>query len=141
MSHRRTRGTVPAAIRAPSARICSRKSGVGTAPRTFGGAGVALFFADELDISLLPKVGYQWMPKGAQVEIMTPGTNEKRYLNQTTRHSYTSWTACENPPCPSFFKGGDPGPSESAGAWLLPFPKEGTPLPPFPKGAKNKFCN
>jgi transposase len=43
-------------------------------------AGVALFFADELDISLLPKVGSQWMPKGAQVEIMTPGTNEKRYL-------------------------------------------------------------
>lgn len=43
-------------------------------------AGVALFFADELDISLLPKVGYHWMPKGAQVEIMTPGTNEKRYL-------------------------------------------------------------
>jgi hypothetical protein len=44
------------------------------------GAGVALFFADELDISLLPKVGYQWMPKGAQVEVLTPGTNEKRYL-------------------------------------------------------------
>jgi len=43
-------------------------------------AGRALFFADELDISLLPKVGYQWMPKGAQVEVMTPGTNEKRYL-------------------------------------------------------------
>jgi transposase len=42
--------------------------------------GVALFFADELDISLLPKVGYQWMPKGTQVEVMTPGTNEKRYL-------------------------------------------------------------
>jgi len=44
------------------------------------GVGVALFFADELDISLLPKVGYQWMPQGAQVEIMTPGTHEKRYL-------------------------------------------------------------
>jgi transposase len=43
-------------------------------------AGVALFFADELDLSLLPKVGYQWMPKGEQVEVMTPGTNEKRYL-------------------------------------------------------------
>ena len=42
--------------------------------------GVALFFADELDISLLAKVGYQWMPKGEQVEIMTPGTNEKRHL-------------------------------------------------------------
>jgi transposase len=43
-------------------------------------AGMVLFFADELDISLLPKVGYQWMPKGAQVEVPTPGTNEKRYL-------------------------------------------------------------
>lgn len=43
-------------------------------------AGMALFFADELDINLLPKVGYQWMPKGKQVEVMTPGTNEKRYL-------------------------------------------------------------
>jgi len=43
-------------------------------------AGTALFFADELDLSLLPKVGYQWMPKGVQVEVPTPGTNEKRYL-------------------------------------------------------------
>jgi transposase len=42
--------------------------------------GVVLFFADELDISLLAKVGYQWMPKGEQVEVMTPGTNEKRHL-------------------------------------------------------------
>jgi transposase len=44
------------------------------------GAGASLFFADELDISLLPKVGYQWMPKGTQVAVLTPGTNEKRYL-------------------------------------------------------------
>jgi transposase len=43
-------------------------------------AGAVLFFADELDINLLPKVGYQWMPKGEQVEVLTPGTNEKRYL-------------------------------------------------------------
>jgi transposase len=42
--------------------------------------GTALFFADELDINLLPKVGYQWMPKGEQGEVLTPGTNEKRYL-------------------------------------------------------------
>jgi transposase len=43
-------------------------------------AHAALFFADELDIPLLPKVGYQWMPKGEQVQVLTPGTNEKRYL-------------------------------------------------------------
>ena len=40
----------------------------------------ALLFADELDIHLLPKTGYQWMPKGTQVEVRTPGKNEKRYL-------------------------------------------------------------
>jgi transposase len=43
-------------------------------------ARAALFFIDELDISLLPKVGSQWMPKGEQLEVLTPGTNEKRYL-------------------------------------------------------------
>jgi hypothetical protein len=33
-----------------------------------------------LDINLLPKVGSQWLPKGQQVEVMTPGTNAKRSL-------------------------------------------------------------
>jgi len=40
----------------------------------------ALLFADELDIVLLPKSGYQWTPKGRQVEVLTPGQNEKYYL-------------------------------------------------------------
>ncbi len=40
----------------------------------------ALFFADELDIHLLPKLGCEWMLKGTQVEVMTPGTNRKSYL-------------------------------------------------------------
>lgn len=39
-----------------------------------------LLFVDELDIHLLPKVGYQWMEKGTQQEVLTPGTNEKNYL-------------------------------------------------------------
>src|SRR5262249_34416670 len=43
-------------------------------------ARAALFFADELAISLLPKVGSQWMPHGEQLEVPTPGTNAKRYL-------------------------------------------------------------
>lgn len=38
-----------------------------------------LLFADELDIDLLAKVGYAWMEKGTQQEVMTPGTNEKNY--------------------------------------------------------------
>lgn len=43
-------------------------------------ARTALFFVDELDIHLLAKIGYEWMPKGTQKEIWTPGTNEKNYL-------------------------------------------------------------
>ena len=39
-----------------------------------------MVFADELDIHLLPKVGAAWMLQGTQVEIMTPGKNEKHYL-------------------------------------------------------------
>jgi DDE superfamily endonuclease len=42
--------------------------------------GVALFFADELDLRLLAQVGYQWMPQGEPVDGLTPGTNEKRHL-------------------------------------------------------------
>jgi transposase len=40
----------------------------------------ALFFADELDIHLLPKLGSEWMLRGTQREVMTPGTNQKNYL-------------------------------------------------------------
>jgi len=39
-----------------------------------------ILFADELDIELLAKVGYQWMLKGTQLEIPTPGKNQKHYL-------------------------------------------------------------
>ena len=40
----------------------------------------AMVFADELDIHLLPKIGCAWMPTGTQLEVMTPGQNEKHYL-------------------------------------------------------------
>ena len=40
-------------------------------------ADTALLFADEMDLELLPKVGAQWMPKAMQVEVWTPGKNQK----------------------------------------------------------------
>jgi transposase len=60
-----------------------------------------LLFADELDIHLLPKSGYQWMKKGTQVEVMTPGTNEKRYLagawdRRTGQGHHRVWTRKTN---------------------------------------------
>lgn len=39
-----------------------------------------MLFADELDIHLLPKVGYQWIPQGETVKLVTPGQNRKHYL-------------------------------------------------------------
>jgi transposase len=61
----------------------------------------ALLFADELDIQLLPKSGYQWMPKGTQVEVMTPGKNQKRYLAgawdvRTGQVHYRVWASKTN---------------------------------------------
>jgi putative transposase len=45
-----------------------------------------LLFIDELDIHLLPKIGYEWMPRGTQTQIMTPGQNQKRYLAGALDH-------------------------------------------------------
>jgi putative transposase len=37
-------------------------------------------FMDEVDVNLNPKVGCQWMRRGQQAAVETPGNNEKRYL-------------------------------------------------------------
>jgi putative transposase len=37
-------------------------------------------FMDEVDVNLNPKVGCQWMRRGEQASVETPGTNQKRYL-------------------------------------------------------------
>ena len=57
-------------------------------------AGAALFFADEVDISLLPTGGDPGMPKGKQVEVRTPGTTEKRYLAGALALSTGTLTHC-----------------------------------------------
>ena len=37
-------------------------------------------FMDEVDVNLNPKVGCQWMKRGQQSGVETPGNNQKRYL-------------------------------------------------------------
>ncbi|EBD8984173.1 IS630 family transposase [Salmonella enterica] len=39
-----------------------------------------VFYQDEVDIDLNPKIGADWMPKGQQRRIATPGQNQKHYL-------------------------------------------------------------
>jgi transposase len=40
----------------------------------------AAVYLDEVDVHLNPKIGLDWMNRGKQKEVMTPGTNDKRYL-------------------------------------------------------------
>ena len=42
--------------------------------------GVEVFYVDEADIDLNPKIGFLWSPVGQQQTIPTPGQNQKRYL-------------------------------------------------------------
>lgn len=37
-------------------------------------------FQDEVDVNTNPKIGSMWMVRGHQAEVVTPGTNTKRYL-------------------------------------------------------------
>jgi transposase len=39
-----------------------------------------LLYEDEVDIHLNPKIGSDWMLRGQQKEVLTPGQNQKRYL-------------------------------------------------------------
>lgn len=39
-----------------------------------------VLYADEVDIHLNPKIGFDWMLPGVQRLVVTPGKNEKRYL-------------------------------------------------------------
>ncbi len=41
----------------------------------------AAVFQDEVDLNLNPDIGCMWMERGRQAEVVTPGTNVKRYLS------------------------------------------------------------
>lgn len=43
-------------------------------------ADEVLVYEDEVDIHLNPKIGWDWMPRGLQREVVTPGQNRKTYL-------------------------------------------------------------
>lgn len=42
--------------------------------------GAEVFFSDEVDVDLNPRIGPMWSRRGEQRAIPTPGKNEKRYL-------------------------------------------------------------
>jgi transposase len=73
----RPRPTVrcPWAAAAKAQRLQEIRQLLATLPRDH----VALY-EDEVDIHLNPKIGLDWMVRGQQKEVMTPGQNVKRYL-------------------------------------------------------------
>lgn len=50
-------------------------------------------YEDEVDIHLNPKIGLDWMVRGQQKQVLTPGKNQKRYLAgaQDTRTGELIW--------------------------------------------------
>jgi len=42
--------------------------------------GEVVVYEDEVDIHLNPKIGLDWMNRGQQRDVVTPGQNQKRYL-------------------------------------------------------------
>jgi hypothetical protein len=60
---------------AKTQRLEEFRSLLGSLPR----AEVAVY-EDEVDIHLSPKIGLDWMVRGQQKEVPTPGQNVKRYL-------------------------------------------------------------
>jgi transposase len=41
---------------------------------------IQLYYADEMDVALLPTISGRWMRRGQQTEIDTPGQNAKQYI-------------------------------------------------------------
>jgi transposase len=54
-------------------------------------------YEDEVDIHLNPKIGLDWMVRGQQKEVLTPGKNDKRYLAgaQDSRTGEVIWVEGE----------------------------------------------
>lgn len=73
----RPRPTVgcPWAKAAKTRRLNALQRLLATLPR-----GHVAVYEDEVDIHLNPKIGLDWMVRGQQKEVVTPGQNQKRYL-------------------------------------------------------------
>jgi len=55
-------------------------------------AQIHLYYADEMDIELLPTISGRWMRRGQQTQVDTPGQNAKQYVYGAAH--YTLGTLC-----------------------------------------------
>jgi len=75
------RGRPRPRVRCPWAKAAQtrRLNQIGTLLQKLPHGHVAVY-EDEVDVHLNPKIGLDWMGRGQQKEVMTPGKNQKRYL-------------------------------------------------------------
>lgn len=61
------------------------------------GPNELLFYSDEVDVHLNPKIGPQWSRKGQQPRVVTPGNNRKGYLAGALEHQTGELVYIEGP--------------------------------------------
>lgn len=61
------------------------------------GPGERLFYADEVDVHLNPKIGPQWCRRGQQPMVVTPGNNRKGYIAGALEHQTGEMVYIEGP--------------------------------------------
>lgn len=68
--------------------------------------GDVAVYADEVDIHLNPKIGRDWMRRGTQKKVLTPGKNQKRYLAGAfdARTGEVSWVESDRKDSDLFIK-------------------------------------
>ena len=68
------------------------------------GGGTEVFYVDEADVDLNPRIGLAWMRRGVQQAIPTPGKNRKHYVAGAlnARTGRVIWTEYERKSTPLF---------------------------------------
>lgn len=63
-------------------------------------------YEDEADVHLNPKIGLDWMPRGVQKQVLTPGKNAKAYIAGTldARDGTVLWVGAERKDSALFVK-------------------------------------
>ncbi len=70
---------VPRAV-SPDRRYCAKARYVRRLRAQARRSEIQLYYADEMDVALLPTISGRWMRQGQQTQVNTPGQNAKQYV-------------------------------------------------------------
>lgn len=67
-------------IASPDPRYAAKARYLGGLRRQAQRRQIHLYYADEMDVALLPTISGRWMRRGQQTQVCTPGKNAKQYV-------------------------------------------------------------